>query len=139
MTTAPSEAVAADTKEAKAAKKVTAAAPKAADTTPATTASDTPSETKKATSKGTKKRTTPALPPAPVISSPVPSSVRRNREREALNLYSTAMESFKKADYDQARDVLQLLLSDFSLESEIASRARTFLKICEQKLQPTVL
>jgi hypothetical protein len=49
------------------------------------------------------------------------------------------MESFKQTDYDRARDVLRLLLSDFTLESEMANRARIFLKICEQKLQPNVL
>ncbi|MGQ9896809.1 MAG: hypothetical protein ACUVR8_04490 [Acidobacteriota bacterium] len=95
-----------------------------------------PTASKATKSKGKK---SPPLP-APVSPSPLPSApARRNREREALNLYTTAMESFKKTDYGRARDVLQLLLSDFVLESEIADRARVFLKICEQKLQPTML
>ncbi|QUV81817.1 hypothetical protein J8C01_00270 [Chloracidobacterium sp. D] len=126
---AESAAVKAET--VKAAKTASATTPKTAEL-PAPAAA---SSSKTAKSKAQK---TPP-PPAPVISSPVSSSVRRNREREALNLYTTAMESFKQNDYDRARDVLQLLLSDFVLESEIANRARVFLKICEQKLQPTVL
>ncbi len=118
-----------EAKTGKADKTASATAPKAA---PSPSAVASESKTAKA------KKTPP--PPAPIISSPAPSSsARRNREREALNLYTTAMESFKQNDYDRARDVLQLLLSDFVLESEIADRARVFLKICEQKLQPTVL
>ncbi|QUV90724.1 hypothetical protein [Chloracidobacterium aggregatum] len=108
-------------------------------TTPATapkTAEKPSPAAASADSKARKVKKTPP-PPAPVSSTPATaSSVRRNREREALNLYTTAMESFKQTDYDRARDVLQLLLSDFVLESEIADRARVFLKICEQKLQP---
>ncbi|MCS7080838.1 MAG: hypothetical protein NZ585_12435 [Chloracidobacterium sp.] len=78
-----------------------------------------------------------ATPAAPATT--ISPALRRNREREALNLYTTAMESFKQTDYDRARDILQLLLSDFELESEIAARARTFLKICEQKLHSPAL
>ncbi len=96
-----------------------------------------PPATSKATTKvKSKKAAADILPvPAPALS----PTARRNREREALNLYTTAMEAFKQSDYDRARDVLQLLLSHYMLESEVADRARVFLKICEQKLQSPAL
>ncbi|MFQ3580376.1 MAG: hypothetical protein SNJ67_05790 [Chloracidobacterium sp.] len=109
---------------------------KASPPTPSVPAVETP-----ASEASSKKKSKKFLASAAPVSEATPpmSSARRNREREALNLYTTAMESFKQMDYDRARDVLLLLLNDFVLESEIADRARVFLKICEQKLHPAML
>jgi hypothetical protein len=94
-----------------------------------------PKETAKPTPPPVTSKKTAKAKPAPPEPKSVSPSIQRNRELEALNLYAAAMEAFNKLDYHQARDVLQLLVSEFILESEIASRARDFLKICEQKLK----
>jgi hypothetical protein len=45
------------------------------------------------------------------------------------------MTAFNQADFQQARDVLQLFISDFGETSDLTERARAFLKICEQRIE----
>ncbi len=63
-----------------------------------------------------------------------PSARKRSRD-EARNLYEAAMTAFNQADFQQARDVLQLFISDFGETSDLTERARAFLKICEQRIE----
>jgi tetratricopeptide (TPR) repeat protein len=60
---------------------------------------------------------------------------KKDEYQKALASFSEAMKDFRKSKWDKAVEQFQSFIEKFSVERDLASRARTYLAIAEERLK----
>ncbi|MBL8150886.1 MAG: tetratricopeptide repeat protein [Blastocatellia bacterium] len=63
----------------------------------------------------------------------------RRYNSTVLESFSKAMEFFNSQKYSNAKEIFESILLERSLDTEIGSRARTYIAICQKKLKTSIV
>jgi tetratricopeptide (TPR) repeat protein len=93
---------------------------------------------RKAAKKPTPKQSVPSKASAKAAPAPpLPKKAPQQSTLNAVRAFEQALKAFNKHDFSAARSGFESILDKFGDQADIAARARTYLRICEQRLART--
>jgi len=92
---------------------------------------------RKAAKRPAPRQAAPSKAPAKVAPAPPPKKAPQQSTLNAVRAFEQALKAFNKHDFTTARSGFESILDKFGDQSDIAARARTYLRICEQRLART--